>query len=177
LFYSVRLTLPISIFEELFFMMQRYEALLLTIPEITQDEAKNLEAEISRMVQAAKGSMVAFDRWGKYKLAYPIKRKEYGVYFLARFESPVGDLIKEMQTLFAVKLHDIIVRNMFAKLEADAPSEYQRPKSLEEAPAADVGAFLKENKMEGLLSSAEQSAESELDDTEEQADDSEAAQE
>ena len=44
------------------------------------------------------------------------------------------------------------MRHMVSRLDANASAEYQRPKSLEEAPASrDMDSFLKENKMEGLL--------------------------
>ncbi|MDP3889382.1 MAG: 30S ribosomal protein S6 [bacterium] len=137
--------------------MRRYEALFLSVPEITQDETKTIETELTRLVQGAKGNIVSFERWGKYKLAYPVKKNDYGVYFLVRFEVPADSAImNEIRILFDVKFHEIIMRSAISHLELHKTLEYQRPKSLEEAPAShDVGAFLKENKMEGLFSSVE----------------------
>jgi len=43
--------------------MLRYEVLMLTIPEITEDEARSLETQFSGTVKAAKGSMISFERW------------------------------------------------------------------------------------------------------------------
>ena len=99
--------------------------------------------------------MLSFDRWGKYRLAYPVNKNEYGVYFLTRFEAPAGtNLVESIKTLFRVKLHESVMRNVICSLDPKQPLTYQRPKSLEEVPAShDVGAFLKENRMEGLLSS------------------------
>ena len=136
---------------------QRYEALMLTVPEITQDETKNLETELDRIVQSAKGSTLSFEKWGKYRLAYPVRNNDYGVYFLMRFEMPQGaTALDDMRSLFTVKLHELIMRTMMTRLDVDGSLAYQRPKSLEEMPAAgDVNAFLKEHKMEGLLSSVD----------------------
>jgi len=135
-------------------MVHRYEALILASPEITKDEAGLIETEISRLVQAAKGGVISFERWGKYKLSYIVKKNEYGVYFLTRFEAPAGtDLVESIKTLFRVKLHESVMRHVICALDPKQPLTYQRPKSLEEVPAShDVGAFLKENRMEGLLS-------------------------
>ncbi len=138
-------------------MMRRYEALLLAVPEITQDEAKNVENEIARLAQKAKGTVISFERWGKYKLAYPVKKNDYGIYFLTRFEMPAEtsiELLNDIKSLFAVKLHEVVMRNTVTRLDETGSLAYQRPKSLEEAPAGnDVGAFLKDNKMDGLFGS------------------------
>ena len=135
-------------------MLQRYESLILSVPEITQDEAKTLESQIERLVKGAKGSLISFEKWGKYKLAYPVKKNDYGVYFLARFEIPANTtVIEDLRSLCALKFDDVVMRNIATLLSEDDSLIYQRPHSLEEAPARDVRTFLRENKMEGLLSS------------------------
>ncbi len=134
--------------------LRRYEVLLLTVPEITLDESKDLEKQLSKLIENQKGSFISFERWGKYKLVYPVKKNDYGVYYLFRFEMPRGtELIQNIQTLFKLKLNNIVMRSMFSRIDEKASLIYQRPKSLEEVPTRDVEAFLKENKMEGLLSS------------------------
>ncbi len=141
-------------------MSQRYEVLILTVPEITQDETKQLENELDKMVTGSKGSVISFERWGKYKLTYPIRHNEYGVYFLMRFESPEA-LTKKVDELFRIKLTNFVMRHIVTALK-ESSLLYQRPKSLEEAPASrDMDSFLKENKMEGLLSSGKKEAASE----------------
>lgn len=128
---------------------------MLTVPEITQDEAKQLETELDKLVTGVKGSVLSFEKWGKYKLTYPISGNEYGVYFLIRFETP-ETLTTQIDELFKIKLNNFVMRYVVSRVEGNS-LEYQRPKSLEEAPASrDMDAFLKENKMEGLLSSVDE---------------------
>ncbi len=137
--------------------MQRYEVLILAVPEITKDELKQMENQLDRLITDAKGSTLSFERWGKFKLTYPVRGNEYGVYCLMRFEAP-GSLIKDMRDFFAVKLHDIAMRHVIARVAGDS-LVYQRPKSLEEASTSrDVDTFLKENQMGGLLSSIDEKA-------------------
>lgn len=132
--------------------MYRYEALLLTVPEITQDELKSLEAELDRLVRSAKGTLLSFERWGKYRLAYPVRRNEYGVYCLARFELPEAQqTLAATKSLFSIKLHDIVMRNIFSRLDSNKSLVYQRPKSLEETPSREVGNFYKGERSEGLM--------------------------
>lgn len=139
-------------------MTQRYEVLVLTVPEITQDETKQLETELDRLISKAKGSVISFERWGKFKLTYPVRGNAYGVYFLTRFEGS-AEILKEVDQLFKIKLHTFVMRHMISQVKGDS-LEYQRPKSLEETPASrDMDTFLKENKMEGLLSSVDEKKE------------------
>lgn len=127
--------------------MHRYEALMLTVPEITADEAKTIEQQVDRLVSEKKGTLLSFERWGKYRLAYPIQKNEYGVYFLVRFETAAPQpLVSEVDTLLAVKLHDFVMRYMVTKLDPKQPLDYQRPQSLEEVPTREIGAFMKEDR-------------------------------
>ncbi len=122
--------------------MIRHEVLVLAIPEITQDESKTIEAQIEQVINAAKASIISFERWGKYRLAYTVNNNEYGIYFLVRFESiDPRQALKGLQTLFTVKLNDLIMRTMFARLDGRTSLAYQRPPSLEEAPTQREGFF------------------------------------
>lgn len=125
--------------------MFRYEVLMLTIPEITKDEVAAIESQLANVVQQHKGALISFERWGKYRLAYPIKKHEYGVYCLARFETPAKDAtLKDVHMLLGVKLEDSVMRFVITQLDANAPLAYQRPLSLEEAPAKSASPFSRE---------------------------------
>lgn len=136
--------------------MVRYETLLLAIPEITADEAASLESNFEKAIAENKASLISFERWGKYRLAYPVRKNDYGVYFLSRYEIPeshVDSLLKALNSLMAVKHNELVMRHMTCHIKANAPLAYHRPESLEEAPTRDVETFLKESKMTGLLNS------------------------
>ena len=131
---------------------ERYEALILTIPEITNDESGEIEKQLDKKIQQFKGKLLSYDRWGKYQLAYPVKNNEYGVYFLSRFDVPQekkDEVLKELKSLFDLKFNEIVMRHLVSHLDTEAPLDYKRPQSLEETPK-DVDQFLKENKMTGI---------------------------
>lgn len=125
--------------------MSRYEMLFLTIPEVTEDEIKGVESQLQAAVRNAKGMTVSFERWGKYRLAYPVKKHDYGVYFLARFELPSQsqEVINEIKSVINLKFFDIIMRSMVSKLDDAGSLAYQRPPSLEEAPRRETGSFFR----------------------------------
>jgi small subunit ribosomal protein S6 len=130
-------------------MMRRYEVLFLTVPEITSDESSMLEKQFDKAVSDAKGTVLSYERWGKYRLAYPVRRYDYGIYYLMRFDvddAGKAAVLEAIKTLFSVKYVDLIMRNMIAKLDPEGSLEYKRPESLEEAPSKEIDTFLKESK-------------------------------
>jgi small subunit ribosomal protein S6 len=136
--------------------MLRYETLFLAIPELTYDEFAQLESNINKTIQAKKGVLLSCERWGKYRLTYPIRNNEYGIYGLVRFEVEaeyMPGLLSTLKDLFAIQCNDIIMRTMSVALDPKQSLIYHRPESLEDTPVRDVDTFLKENKMEGLMSS------------------------
>src|SRR5437016_1847713 len=103
-------------------MLRQYEALLLTVPEITGDEAKHLETQIDKAIKTGTGSTISFERWGKYKLAYEINKNDYGIFFLARFELPQGTkTVADLKTLLKVKLNNVVMRDMISVLDPKHP--------------------------------------------------------
>ena len=134
--------------------MVRYETLILAVPEITTSEFSNLEEQFEKIIKKNDGAMSSFERWGKYKLAYPVRKNDYGVYFLSRFEADeknVNAMMKETDSLFKLKFPQVVMRYMNTHLDPKKPLEYQKPDSLEDIPTQDVDKFLRENKMQGLL--------------------------
>jgi small subunit ribosomal protein S6 len=136
--------------------MSRYETLILTSPEITEDEVGQLERHFYNHLVDDKGQVTAFDKWGKFRLAYPIKKNDYGVYILIRYEAAedyANTFMKELDTFFKIKCNDFVMRHTTIKLKKNAPTTYIKPESLDSARSSSVESFLKDNKMEGLLSS------------------------
>ncbi|HBL98377.1 TPA: hypothetical protein DDZ86_01895 [Candidatus Dependentiae bacterium] len=121
--------------------LARYEILFLTVPEITADETSTLESQLHTIISQAKGEILSFERWGKYRLAYTVRNNEYGVYFLARFDIPnegLRAILDELRTFCLVKHHEVIMRHVISKLNPAAPLTYKRPESLEEMPRRDA---------------------------------------
>ena len=130
--------------------MARYEVLFLTVPEITADEASNVEKQVDKIVADSKGKLLSYERWGKYRLAYPVRNYDYGIYYLVRFDSqdtPNKEaLLQELKTLFQVRFVDVVMRFTIVALDPRASLDYKRPESLEEVPTKEMDSFLKESK-------------------------------
>ena len=140
--------------------MKRCEILALTIPEITTDESSLLESSLRKLAMECQGDMISFEKWGKYKLAYPVKGSDYGVYFLARFDSKNNNvLIEKLRQLLAVKYNELVMRFVCKKLDASDSLEYVKPESLEdyssEGASTNVDSVLSENFKDSQISAIE----------------------
>lgn len=136
--------------------MLRYETLILAHPEITEDEVTQLERYFNAHLSDLKGQVDTFDQWGKMRLSFPVKKNDYGSYILVRFQSApefTSSFMKELDTFFRIKCNDFVLRHVTVKLDADAPATYLKPEAQDAVRSGSVESFLKDNKMDGLLSS------------------------
>lgn len=108
--------------------MLRYETLMLSNPEISVEDISNLEILLKEIIENAKGKLISFDVWGKTRLSYPVKKNNYGMYTLIRFEFPKGeDLLNDIDQFFKIKINDVVYRYVCHRLSMDASLEYKKP--------------------------------------------------
>lgn len=138
--------------------MLRYETLLLTPTEITDGDLSMIEKYFDQLVTDANGKFESFDKWGKYRLAYPVEKHNHGIYILVRYQLPaevVNRIVTEMDRFLKIKCHEIILRHVNIRLRANAQVAYQKPEPMDVARTGSLDTFLKENKIETLLHSVD----------------------
>ena len=138
--------------------MLHYETLLLTRIEITEDDASMLERTFDKIISDIGGKLITFDRWGKYRLAYPIKKNTHGVYILTRYQLPSNkaqETHQELDSFLKIKCNDLVIRHLNIKLDPNEPISYQKPEPVDASSRSSLDKFFKENKVEKLLSSVE----------------------
>ena len=92
--------------------MQEYELAIVLHPDLEIDQAKPL-GKIEKLIQSAEGKIVARDDWGKRKLAYPINKQQFGLYFFYQLELPTAAL-GELEHNLAIT--NEVLRHMIVKL-------------------------------------------------------------
>lgn len=65
---------------------EKYEALYIINPQLTEEETQALVEKFKAMVEA-EGTLTEVNEWGKRRLAYPIEDLNEGYYVLMTFES------------------------------------------------------------------------------------------
>ncbi len=146
--------------------MTRYETLMLARTEITNDELSAIERRFEELATQGGGSMVAFDKWGKLRLAYAVAKSAYGVYVLVRFNldkksEKLTATLQDIETFMRAKCNEIVLRHVTVKLDATAPSVYSRPESVDSARTSNIDSIIKESK--SLLDSVESADDEDVD--------------
>lgn len=94
--------------------MNKYEVMVIVKP--AEEEAINATIEkIEALIARVGGTVEKVDRWGKRRLAYPVKKFTDGFYVLVNFESVPAE-IKEIDRV--MKINDEILRHLIVKHEA-----------------------------------------------------------
>ena len=92
---------------------EKYEALYIINPQVTEEDTKALVEKFKAMVEA-EGTLTAIDEWGKRRLAYPIEDLAEGYYVLMNFEAK-PDFPAELDRVF--KITDGIMRCLITAVE------------------------------------------------------------
>lgn len=100
--------------------MTEYEILLLLDPDLPEEKQAEVVARVRTLVERGGGTVERHDAWGRRRLAYPIKKKEEGVYHLLTFASET-DTLDELSRV--LKIDDDVLRHMATRRPEAGPSE------------------------------------------------------
>jgi small subunit ribosomal protein S6 len=114
-----------------------YEILLLLDPEHAEAREEEIVTRAREQVETSGGTWQSHDAWGRRRLAYPIARKEEGVYHLLVFDADGATLDEVSRVL---KIDDAVLRHMatrhIAGSRTSAPrEEFAAPALASSAPA------------------------------------------
>ena len=114
--------------------MTDYEILLLLDPELADEKQADVVGRLRTLIEKGGGTFDRHDVWGRRRLAYPIDKKEEGVYHLLSFTSSPETLDELSRVL---KIDDDVIRHMATRRPQGGPSE---PVAVGAAIGDDAGA-------------------------------------
>ncbi len=128
--------------------MRKYETIIVIDSLLKLEEIEGIINKYERFISANGGQIETVDRWGKRRLAYEIKKRQYGFYVLIRFDAPPG-MIKQLDREY--RLNEYLLRTMttllnkralkaLAKQYAAVQAAVQTSAPAAEAPAAEAPA-------------------------------------
>jgi small subunit ribosomal protein S6 len=95
--------------------MRNYEVTFIVDPVLSGDEIKGAAQTYVDMLQSENCKIVHVDEMGLRQLAYPINRRNSGVYYCVEFEVETGEIIGKLE--LAMQRDERIIRFLTAKLD------------------------------------------------------------
>ena len=95
--------------------MPTYETIFITLPNLTEEEERGAVGPLAQLVED-RGTLVANDRMGRRRLAYPIKKHEDGVYTRLLYDADAA-VPRELER--RLRISDRVLRHMTVRLEDD----------------------------------------------------------
>jgi small subunit ribosomal protein S6 len=94
--------------------LRDYELGYIICPEVAAEQADTIVDNVSRFITGKGGAISNVERWGKRKLAYPIKRFMEGDYVLVKFQLKPS-LGTELET--NLQISEEILRYLLIRLD------------------------------------------------------------
>ncbi len=111
--------------------MRKYETVFVIDSLLKPDEIDNIITKYEKFISANGGQIETIERWGKKRLSYEIKKRQYGYYVLIRFDG-LPTMIKPLEREY--RLNESILRYKTIKLTTMALKALE--KKLAQVPAA-----------------------------------------
>jgi len=90
-----------------------YESTFIIRPDLDEAEHNRVKERLEGVIAAGGGEVLMFDDWGRRKLAYPVKKNQFGHYLHWNYVAP-ADVPAELERI--VKIEESIVRFLTIKL-------------------------------------------------------------
>jgi len=114
---------------------QSYESVVLINAALEDEQVENTITRIQETITSHGGEIIELDRWGRKRLAYPIKKSKSGYYVVIRFESTT-DLVSILERNY--RLDENIIRYLTIALDKYALEAIAKQKEMQKAEAASV---------------------------------------
>jgi len=109
--------------------MKIYETGFILAPNLAEEETEQIILQMADIIAQREGQLVKQDRWGKRRLAYPIKKFSEGFYVFFQYEGR-ADIPLELERRF--KQTDSVLR--YLTLKREVKEAVRRKKKKEPRP-------------------------------------------
>ena len=106
--------------------MNNYELMVIFTPVLSDEEFKAEQKKYATLVKTGGGSMVAENAWGLKSLAYPIRKKTTGLYWVLEYTAP-SEFNEKLKT--QLLRDENVLRHLGTKLDKYAVEYNQKKRS------------------------------------------------
>ena len=127
--------------------MRNYEIAIVLHPDLEID-IESATSKVEKIIELAKGKIVKKDNWGKRKLAYKIKKQDWGIYVFYNVQLDPSAVQQIESTL---RITEEVMRYLIVSLEnirlvSKTNQQNTEPEQKETEKRAEKEAITKENK-------------------------------
>jgi small subunit ribosomal protein S6 len=95
-------------------ILTKYDTIFVIDSLLKSEEIESIINKYERFISANGGQIERIDQWGKKRLAYEIKKRQYGYYVAIRFDGP-PTMIKQLEREY--RLNESLLRYKTFKLD------------------------------------------------------------
>ena len=106
--------------------MNNYELMVIFTPVLSDEEFKAEQKKYAALAKNGGGSVVAENAWGLKSLAYPIRKKTTGLYWVLEYTAP-SDFNEKLKT--QLLRDENVLRHLGTKLDKYAVEYNQKKRS------------------------------------------------
>ena len=116
-------------------MVNRYETVFIVTPVLSEEQMKETVEKYTNFLTEHGAEIVYTNNWGMRKLAYPIRKKTTGFYYLIEFNAE-GSLIADLEV--AYKRDERLLRFLTVSLDKHAIAYNEKKRNAKKAAAETV---------------------------------------
>ena len=120
-------------------MVKQYETVFIATPVLSEEQMKETVKKYTDLLTSKGAEIVYENNWGMRKLAYPIRKKTTGFYYLIEFRAE-GSVVADLE--IAYKRDERLLRFLTVSLDKHAVAYNEKKrnakKAAAEAPAAEA---------------------------------------
>jgi small subunit ribosomal protein S6 len=106
--------------------MNNYELMVIFTPVLSDEEFKAEQKKYATLVKNGSGSVVAENAWGLKSLAYPIRKKTTGLYWVIEYTAP-SEFNEKLKT--QLLRDENVLRHLATRLDKYAVEYNQKKRS------------------------------------------------
>lgn len=118
-------------------MVNRYETVFIVTPVLSEEQMKETVKKYTDLLTSKGAEIVYENNWGMRKLAYPIRKKTTGFYYLIEFKAE-GSVIADLE--IAYKRDERLLRFLTVSLDKHAVAYNEKKRNAKKAAPVEAEA-------------------------------------
>ena len=113
--------------------MREYESIFILAPTLDEEQTQSIIDSLSEAAEERGAEVANVDRWGRRRLAFPVKKHKDGHFVIFTLRADSNDAVRELERRF--KVSDSIIRFLTIRVDLERKRAEGRRKKKERRKA------------------------------------------